>query len=149
MSLKTRIEEEFIKAIRQREVLKLSCLRLLKAAIQNKEIEKRGELEEDQILGLLQTLVKQRKESIEHFIKGGRQDLVDKEKAEMAILETYLPQALPDAELEKIIEATIQELKASGPKEMGKVMQAVMPKVKGRADGKKINEIVKKKLGGD
>ncbi len=148
MSLKQRIEDDFIKAVRQKEALKVSCLRLVKAAVKNKEIDKRGELDDDQIIAVLQTLAKQRRESIEHFEKGGRQDLVAQEKGELAILEGYLPQALPDSELEKLIVEIVEALKAEGPKDMGRVMKEVMAKAKGRADGKKISELVKKKLGG-
>lgn len=148
MSLKLRIEEDLKKAVLQKEALRVSCLRLVKAAIKNKEIDKRGELDEDQLIGILQTLAKQRKESIELFGKGGRQDLVDQETKELAIIEGYLPQPLSDGDLEKLVAETVQTLNVSGPKEMGRVMKEVMAKAKGRADGKKINELVKRKLGG-
>ena len=147
MSLKEKIEEDLKNALRAKESLKVSCLRLIKAAIKNKEIDLRGTLEDPQVLSILSTLSKQRKESIEQFKKGGRQDLVRQEETELALIEGYLPQALTEGELLDIIASAIAETKAQGSKDVGKVMKAVMPKITGRADGKLVNALVLKKLG--
>ncbi|OGQ04493.1 MAG: glutamyl-tRNA amidotransferase [Deltaproteobacteria bacterium RIFCSPLOWO2_01_44_7] len=147
MPLKNKIEEDFKQAVRGKETLKVSCLRLIKAAIQNKEIDVRGKLDDSQILSILSTLAKQRKESIEQFKKGGRNDLVKNEEAELKLIETYLPKALDEAALAKIIEQTIAEVGGQGAKDVGKVMKAVMPKIAGQADGRVVNQLVLKKLG--
>lgn len=148
MPLKERIEEDFKQAVRQKEALRLSCLRMIKAAVKNKEIDNRGPLDEAQTVAILQTLAKQRRESIEQFKKGGRDDLAEKETAELAFIENYLPQQMSEEELGKIIDEIVQQTGAQGPKEMGKVMKLVIPKAGGRADGKLISELVKRKLGG-
>lgn len=148
MSLQERIEADFKQAIRDRDPRRLSCLRLIKAAIKNKEIDHRGKLDEAQIAAVLATLAKQRKESIELFQKGKRDDLVEQEQAELNILEGYLPKPISEQELTALVEQMVQELGASGPKDLGKVMKAVMVKAQGRADGKLVNELVKKQLGG-
>lgn len=146
MSLPERIEVDFKQALRHREPRKVSCLRLIKAALKNKEIENRGALDESQVLSVLTTLVKQRKESLELFQKGGRDDLVRQEQEELNIIEGYLPKPLSEKELIAIIEQAVNALGAAGPKDMGKVMKAIMPKVQGRADGKRVNELVKAAL---
>jgi len=148
MPLKERIEAEFMQAVRSKDALKVSCLRMIKAAVKNKEIDKKGPLDEAQMTAILQTMAKQRKESIEQFEKGGRQDLVEKEKAELSLIENYLPQQMSEAELVKLVEAAVAETQAQGAKELGKVMKILVPKIAGRADGKLVNEWVKKKLGG-
>lgn len=140
------MEEDLKQALRDRASLKVSCLRMVKAAVKNKEIDLRAELNDTQVIGILTTLAKQRRESIEMFKKGNRPDLVQKEEEELAFIETYLPQKMDEAELTKIIEAAISEVGAKAPSDVGKVMKAVMPKVAGRADGKAINAIVLKKL---
>lgn len=146
MPLKEKIEEDFKQAMRKKDALRVSCFRMMKAAIKNKEIEKRTPGDDPMVLGVLQTLAKQRKESIEQFKMGGRQDLVEKEEAELKLIESYLPKQMPEEELIRLIEESIQEAKAQGPKDMGKVMQLVMSKAQGRADGKIISQWVKKKL---
>ncbi|OGQ47760.1 MAG: glutamyl-tRNA amidotransferase [Deltaproteobacteria bacterium RIFCSPLOWO2_02_FULL_46_8] len=146
MSLKQKMEEDLKQALRDRASLKVSCLRMVKAAVKNKEIDLRAELNDTQVIGILTTLAKQRRESIEMFKKGNRPDLVQKEEEELAFIETYLPKQMDEAELTKIIEAAIAEVGAKAPIDVGKVMKAVMPKVAGRADGKAINAIVLKKL---
>lgn len=146
MSLKEKIEQDLKQAMLAKETARVSCLRLVKSAIKNKEIDNRKPLEEGQVVALLSTLAKQRKESIDQFKKGGRTDLVSQEEAELALIETYLPKALDEAELLKIIEAAITETGASSPKDMGKVMKALTPRTIGRADGKVVSEWVKKKL---
>ncbi len=119
-----------------------STLRIVKSSIKNKEIEKGGNLTDEECVSVLFTLAKQRKESIEQFAKGGRDDLVKRENAELDVLKKYLPEQMSEEELEKIIKEAIKETGAASAKEIGKVMKAVMPKVKGRADGKVINQKV-------
>jgi uncharacterized protein YqeY len=147
MSLKERLSSELKDSLKSGDRLKLSTIRLIMASLKNREIEKRGSLSEEEIIDLLVSLSKQRKESIEEFKKGGRQDLVDKETEELKIIESYLPQQLTPEEIKKIIGETITETGASGSKDIGKVMKVLMPKVKGRADGKLVNEMVKELLG--
>lgn len=147
MSLKERFSSELKDSLKSGDRLKLSTIRLIMASLKNREIEKRGSLSEEEIIDLLVSLSKQRKESIEEFKKGGRQDLVDKETEELKIIESYMPQQLTPEEIKKIIGETITETGASGPKDIGKVMKVLMPKVKGRADGKLVNEMVKELLG--
>lgn len=146
MSLKERFSSELKDSLKAGDRLKLSTIRLIMASLKNREIEKRGSLSEEEIIDLLVSLSKQRKESIEEFKKGGRQDLVDKETEELKIIESYLPQQLTPEEIKKIIGETITETGASGSKDIGKVMKVLMPKVKGRADGKLVNEMVKEFL---
>ena len=126
----------------------LSALRMALAAIKNKEIEERGEIGEDSILKLLGTMVKQRKESIGLFRQGGREDLAGKEAAEIVVLEAYLPKALSDAEIETLVREAIGAAGAKSQGDMGRVMKELMPKVAGRADGKTVNEIVRRLLAG-
>lgn len=147
MSLKERFSSELKDSLKAGDRLKLSTIRLIMASLKNREIEKRDSLSEEEIIDLLVSLSKQRKESIEEFKKGGRQDLVDKETEELKIIESYLPQQLTPEEIKKIIGETITETGASGSKDIGKVMKVLMPKVKGRADGKLVNEMVKELLG--
>lgn len=147
MSLKTKIDDDLKQAQRAKEAAKLSCLRMVKAAIKNKEIDLRKELDDGQVIAVLSTMAKQRKESIEQFKKGGRDDLVSQEEAELALLEIYLPKAMSEADLLKLVEAAVQESGAQGAKDIGKVMKALMPKIQGRADGKWVNQVVLKKLG--
>ena len=149
MSLKDRLLQDMKEAMKARDQLKLSTLRLLVSEIKNKEIDAKGELKDEAILAIIQKAVKQRQDSIAQYEKGGRQDLADKEKAELEILKTYLPEELSQEEILKIIDEAIAATGATSPKEMGKVMREVMPKVKGRADGKMVNELVRKRLAGE
>ncbi len=149
MSLKDRILQDMKDSMRARDALRVSTLRLLISEIKNKEIDAKGELEDGDVLTLIQKAVKQRQDSIIQYEKGGRKDLADKEKAEMEILKLYLPEELSQDEILKIIDNAIATTGASSLKEMGKVMKEVMPKVKGRADGKLVNELVRKRLSGD
>lgn len=148
MSLKEKIENDLKEAMKAKEAAKVSCLRLIKSAIKNKEIDVRGTLDDAQTTAILSTLAKQRKESIEQFKKGGRDDLVKQEEAELALLEVYLPKQMSEKELEEIVIKTIAETGAKEAKEAGKVMKALMPKIQGRADGKVVSFQVLKKLGG-
>lgn len=144
-----KIKTDLKTALKEKNEVTISTLRFLLAAIHNKEIElnKRGKLTDDEVTGVVRLQVKQHKESIEAYQKGKREDLVKKEKQELAILRKYLPQELPVKELEKIISQTIKEVGAKSPADFGKVMGAVMGKVKGRAEGKAVAETVKKLLG--
>jgi uncharacterized protein YqeY len=148
MGLKERIQEDMKKAAKERNSLALSALRMGLAAIQNKEIEARGEIGEDAVLKVLATMVKQRKESIDLYDKGGRTDLAEKEAAEIVVLEQYLPKALSDAEVETLVRETILSVGGKTSADMGRVMKELMPKVAGRADGKTVNEIVRRLLAG-
>jgi uncharacterized protein YqeY len=146
MSLLQRLDDDFKVALKTSDSLRVSVLRMAKAAIKNKQIEKRGELSEDDILSVLSMLLKQRRESIEQFSRGGREDLAEKERKELEILQSYLPQQLTLEELDKIIIETIRESSADGIKDIGKVMRLIMPRVKGIADGKSVNQRVKELL---
>jgi len=141
-NLKEKLEADLRKAMKDRDNVKRSTLRLLLAAIKNAEIAKRGSLDNPDILGVVAKEVKQRNESIEAFKQGDRQDLVAREEAEMAILKEYLPRQLSREEV--IVEArqVIEEVGAQGPRDKGKVMSRIMAQLKGKADGREINEIV-------
>lgn len=142
MTLEKKIENEVKAALKNGDKIKVSTLRMLKADIANARLtgEKR-DLKETDILKIVQRQIKQHKDSIEQFEKGKRQDLVEKEKKELLILQGYMPEQLSDQELENIISETVSELGATGKKEMGKVIKAVMEKTKGRAEGKKVSQI--------
>jgi len=147
MSIKENIEKDFIKAMKEKEILKVSTLRMVKAAIKNSEIDKRGELDDQEIIKLLDSLIKKRQEAIQLFREGNREDLAAKEEQEIAIIENYLPKALSEEEIMKIVDETIKEVQAESIRDLGKVMKAVMEKVKGqRIDGKMINNLVKNRL---
>jgi uncharacterized protein YqeY len=146
VGLKERIQADMQTAAKEKNSLALSALRMALAAIKNKEIEARGEIGEDSILKVLATMVKQRKESIDLFRRGGREDLAGKEAAEIVVLEAYLPTALSDAEIETLAREAIGAAGAKSPGDMGRVMKELMPKVAGRADGKTVNEIVRRLL---
>jgi uncharacterized protein YqeY len=136
-------------ALKAREALKLSVLRMMKAALKNKQVELGKPLDDTQAVGVLRTLVKQRHESVEQFRQGGRQDLADKEAAEIKIIEGYLPAAATDEEIEAAVVASIAETGAASPKDLGKVMKASMAKLAGKnVDGKRVNEKARAKLGG-
>ena len=141
-NLKEKLEADLRQAMKDRDNVKRSVLRLLLAAIKNAEIAKRGSLDNPDILGIVAREVKQRNESIEAFKQGDRQDLVAQEEAEMAVLKEYLPRQLGREEV--IIEArqVIEEVGAQGPRDKGKVMSRIMAQLKGKADGREINEIV-------
>ena len=149
MSLKEEILKDMKEAMKARDKLKLSTLRLLIAEIKNKEIAAKGELKDHEILVLIQKAVKQRQDSIEQYRKGGREDLADKEEGEMKILKTYLPEELSKEELIKIIDSAISATGAVSLKEMGNVMKEVIPQTQGKADGKLVSELVRKRLAGE
>jgi len=145
--LKQDIEQQAKDALKAGDQLKLSTLRFLLAALQNEEIAKKRELSDEEVVALVQRQVKQHRESIEAFSKGGRSDLASKEEEELKILNTFVPQQLSDDELGKIVQEVINSFTESDQKNFGKVMGAVMAKVKGKADGGKVSKIVKETLG--
>ena len=148
MTLNEKVAADITAAMKARDAGRLSALRMLKAAIMNKGVEKGRDLDDAEVLQVVSSLVKQRRDSIEQFQKGGRTDLVDKETAEVAVLEQYLPPAVSAEEIDAAVTAAIAETGATTPKDMGKVMKAVMPKLAGKnADGKAVNEAVRRTLG--
>jgi uncharacterized protein YqeY len=146
MSLLQKFDDDLKVALKTSDTLKVSVLRMAKAALKNKQIDKRGELTEDDIISVISTLSKQGRESIEQFSKGGREDLAEKERQELTILQSYLPKQLSTEEIDRIIIETIKESLSENIKDIGKVMRLVMPRVKGAADGKIINQRVKELL---
>jgi uncharacterized protein YqeY len=148
MSLTERISEDIARAMKARDQARLLPLRMAKAAIVNREVEKGRPLEEGEVQQVLASLIKQRRDSVEQFRAGGREELADRETAEIGVLEGYLPAPLDPAEIERAVADAIAETGASSPKDLGKVMKAVMPKLANRnADGRLINEVVRRKLG--
>jgi len=147
-ALKDRLNREFNEALKSGDSLKVSVIRLLRSHMKNREIDQRTELSEEDVVVIIAAAVKQRRDSIEQFSKGGREDLAQKETKEMEILQQYLPQPLSREELEILIRGAIQEAGATGPNDMGKVMKVVMPKVKGRADGALLQARVREILQG-
>jgi uncharacterized protein len=149
MTLTEQISRDITEAMKARDAARLSALRMVKAALMNAEVAKSRALEEAEAQQVLASLIKQRRDSIEQFRSGGRQDLVDKETAEVAILERYAPPAASAADIEQAVDAAIKDTGAAGPKDIGRVMKAVMSALAGKsADGKIVNELVRKKLAG-
>jgi uncharacterized protein YqeY len=147
MSLLDDVQAAMVDAMRTQARARLSALRLLKAAIVNREVEKGRALDENESRQVVAALVKQRRDSIEQFTRGGRQDLADKETAEIAVLESYLPAAADPAAVERAVDEAISETGAASPRDMGRVMKAVMTKLSGQnVDGRTVNELVRKKL---
>lgn len=148
MALRTRITDEMKAALRAGEKARLSTIRLLLAAIKQKEVDERIELADSDIIGIIERMIKQRRESIAQFDAGGRPDLSASERAEIGVLQAYMPQRFSDAEVEAMIEAEIATAGASGPAAMGKVMSALKPKLAGRADMTQVAAKVKARLAG-
>lgn len=146
MDLKTTIQNDIKTAMKAGEAVKLGALRMLSAEIKKKEIDKRTALDEGEIQKTISTMIKQRNEAVDAFTKGGRQDLADKEKEEIAFLQAYLPQQMSREEVEKLVVEIIAETGAAGPADIGKVMKGAVAKTAGRADGKLVNEIARAKL---
>jgi uncharacterized protein YqeY len=146
MSLKERITKDMTAAMKAKDAARTSTLRMVKAAIQNREIEKGGELTDDELTKTLQSLVKQRRDSVEQYEKAGREELAAKERAEIGVIEEYLPRAASREEIEQTVSAVINELGATSMKEMGAVMKAAQARLGGAADGRTVSEIVKSKL---
>ena len=147
MSLSKQIVSDLTAAMKAQDAARTSTLRMVKAAMMNRQIEKGAELDDDDMQKLLRSLVKQRRDSIEQYEKAGRQELVDKESAEIAVIETYLPQAASREEIEQAVAAAIAETGASSMKDIGKVMKATQAALAGKnADGRLVSEVVKAKL---
>lgn len=147
MTLKEQIGKDFTEALKAHQALKVSTLRLLRSEIKKREVSgQKRELSDREVSEAISTLVKQRRESIQLFREGQRQDLAEKEEAELQILLSYLPQPLPLKEMEALIDQVVSETQATGPKDHGKVMKAVMGKAAGRVEGKIVSETVKQKL---
>lgn len=146
MGIHDRISQDFKEALKAKDKIRVAVLRMLKTSIKNKEVELRRELDEAEIMKAVTGQAKQRRDSIEQFTKGGREDLAKQEEAELAILESYLPKQLGQAELEAAAADVIAELEANSPKDMGKVMKNLMSRYAGQIDGKAAGETVKKIL---
>jgi uncharacterized protein YqeY len=147
MSLEEKLVEEMKQAMKSNDKLRLSTIRMIRSALKNKEIElMRKKLEDEEVIKVIQVMVRKGEESVEQFQTGGRVDLVEKEKKEIEILKSFLPQPLSQEELLMIIDQSIQETQASSAKDIGKVMKSIMPKIGGKADGKLINQLVKERL---
>jgi len=146
VDLKARLGEDFKQALRAGDKLRTSVIRLLMALIKNREVEKRAPLTDAELLQAIVASCKQRQEAVEQYTKGGRQDLADKESAELTILQSYLPKALTPDELQAMVLEAIREVQATSPKEMGKVMGVLMPRITGRADGKQVSALVREVL---
>lgn len=146
MSLKAQITDDMKAAMRAKEAVKLGTIRLITAAMKQKEVDERVELNDTMILAIIEKMIKQRKDSIGQFEAGGRQDLADIEKAELAILVAYMPASLSDAEVQAEVAAAVTESGAAGPQDMGKVMAILKPKLAGRADMTAVSGLVKAAL---
>lgn len=146
MNLEERILEAMKEAMRTNDKARLSTIRMIRSSIKNREIELRKKLEDEEIIRVIQGMIRKSEEAIEQFHAGGRTDLVEKEKKEIEILKSFLPQPLGQEELIRMIDETIQETKATSLKDLGKVMKLIMPKIGGRADGKLVNQLVKERL---
>ena len=151
MTISEQVQKDMVDAMRSRDELRLSTLRMVKAAIKLKEVDKRAALDDKETQQILATLIKQRRDSIEQFTKGGRQELADKEADEIKIIEHYLPKAMGEEQIAEAVKATITEMGSPTMKDMGTVMKNVMAKLQAtgaRIEGKTVSELVKKALGG-
>jgi len=146
MTLKEKIMDDLKKAMKERNEVKVRTLRMVIASIKNWEVENTKEIDDDGMIAVLSKEAKRRKEAIEEYRKAGREDLAKAEEEELKIIESYLPERMSEEEIKELVLKTIEEVKATSPKDLGKVMKAIMPKVKGRADGKLVNEMVRKIL---
>lgn len=146
MALRERLDEDLKSAMREKDQLRLSTIRMLKSAIKYREIELMKTLEDAGIHSVIASEIKRRRDSIEQYKAGNRQDLADKEDSELRMLQAYLPQQLSGVELEAKVDEVIGRVGAKGPKDMGAVMKALLPEVQGRADGKLVSELVKQRL---
>jgi len=148
MTLKERVQDDMKAAMRARDAARLSAIRLLLAALKQKEVDERLQLVDADVLAIIEKMVKQRRESIAQFEKAARQDLADQEKFEIGVLSAYLPQQMGEAEVAQAIAAAVSEAGASGVKDMGKVMALLKPRLAGRVDMGRVSALVKTKLGG-
>ncbi|MGD0279015.1 MAG: GatB/YqeY domain-containing protein [Smithella sp.] len=143
MDINARLNEEMVTAAKSKDKIRLSAIRMLKSGLHNKEINLMRPLNESEILQVLSSMIKQRKDSIEQFAKGGRTDLVEKEEAELKVIQEFMPAQMSEDEVDALIKKTIEEAGAVSVKDMGKVMKILMPKLTGTADGKIVGEKVK------
>jgi uncharacterized protein YqeY len=143
MDVNIKLNEEMIAAAKSKDKVRLSVIRMLKAALHNREINLMRPLDESEVLQVLSSMIKQRKDSIEQFAKGGRTDLVDKEEADLKVVQEFMPTQISEEEIDDVIKKTIEEAGAVSIKDMGKVMKILMPKLTGTADGKIVGEKVK------
>ncbi len=148
MPLKEQLDGELKSAMREKDAVKLSVVRMLKSAIKYREIELMKPLDDAGVIGVISTEIKRRKDSVEQYVAGKRQDLADKEEAEIKVLQGWLPAQLSADELKRLVEAAVQKSGAQGPKDMGAVMKLLMPETQGKADGKVVSELVKARLSG-
>ncbi|HAR98410.1 MAG TPA: glutamyl-tRNA amidotransferase [Syntrophus sp. (in: bacteria)] len=148
MNFREKITEDMVQAAKNREKIRLSALRLIKTGMHNREIDLKREMNEAEFLQMLASMVKQRRDSIEQFGKGGRADLVAHEEEELRIIQEFMPRPLSDEEIDREIDRAIDEAGAAAPKDLGKVMKILMPKLAGKADGKTVGEKVKARLTG-
>jgi uncharacterized protein YqeY len=148
-ALQERIDAAALAAMKSRETVRLGTLRMVRAALKNREIDKRAPLEEVEVLQVLGTQAKQRRESIEQYRSGGREDLAAREEAELAVLQEFLPRALDADELRAAVVAVVAEVRAAGPGDMGRVMGVLMPRLQGRAEGGVVNRLVREVLAGE
>ncbi len=146
MSLKDTINEHMKEAMRSKDQARLETIRMLRAAIQRREVDERVSLDDTQVMGVIEKMIKQGRDAIEQFKQGNRQDLADKEEAQIAVWKAYLPEPLSEAEIDRLIDAAIGETGAASAKDMGKVVGAVKAKVAGRADMGKVSGRIKEKL---
>ncbi|MBA4600760.1 GatB/YqeY domain-containing protein [Thermoactinomyces mirandus] len=147
MSLTRQLDQDMKLALKNKDKNRLSTIRMLKSAIKKEEIDKKRSLNDDEVIAVIMREVKQRKDSIAQYEKAGRDDLADKEKAEIEVLSAYLPEPMSEEELRALVKQVIQEVGAASKADMGKVMGAIIPKVKGRAEGRQVNRIVQEMLG--
>lgn len=146
MTLKQKIDAEMVAAAKAKDKVKLSAIRMIKTALHNREIDAKRDLNDTEILQVLSSIAKQRKESIEQFKAGGRLDLVEQEEAELKTVQSFMPQQMSTEEIEAEVTKAIGEAGATSVKDMGKVMKVLMPRITGKADGKMVSDLVKAKL---
>jgi uncharacterized protein YqeY len=144
--LSHRVKQEMVKAAKEKNKARLSALRMIRAAIQNREIEKRGELTDAEVVDVLSSLVKKAKESIDQFRRGGREDLVDKEEADLEVALSFMPKQMDEGEVRESLREVIQEVGAEGPQDLGRVMKTAMGRLKGRAEGRLVQQIAREML---
>jgi uncharacterized protein YqeY len=147
MTLQEQLMQDMKAAMKQKAQIRLATIRQIRSTIKNREIELGEELNDEGVMKVISTLVNQHKDSIEQFSKGGRQELVEKEEAELVVLRSYLPQQMSEEDVIALVKEAIETVGATSMKDIGKVMKYIMPKTQGRADGKMINQLVKSQLG--
>jgi len=146
MAVREKLDEDMKDALRAGDKLRLSAIRLLRSQLKNEAIQRQRELTEDEELSVLSSAVKMRKEAIEKFKEGNRQDLVEQEQAELAVVRSYLPEPLSEEQISRLIDAVVSQTGATGVSDLGSVMREIMPQVRGRADGGFVNKLVREKL---